>query len=165
MEGEEARHLAEAKRRGIEVIAAPTLEVCNGMHKHANDTHPKELIQEAKNLRRGDNRVLRYNDIVLEWITNHVLASVIFFDIALILPLLILNASDTVKITLGIISSSWIQWWALPALQRSQNKSQAQNDAKAEVDHQTLTYLAELQDEQMTELKSITEILHNLKNT
>jgi len=53
----------------------------------------------------------------------------------------------------------------LPALQRSQNKSQAQNDAKAEVDHQTLTYLAELQDEQMTELKSIREILHNLKNT
>ena len=165
MEGEEARHLAEAKRCGIEVVAAPTLEVCNGMDKHAHVKHPKELIQEAKNLRRDDNRVLRYNDIVLEWITNHVLASVIFFDIALILPLLTLNASDSVKITLGVISASWIQWWALPALQRSQNKTQAQNEAKAEVDHQTLTYLAKLQDEQMTELKSIAEILRNLKNT
>jgi hypothetical protein len=39
----------------------------------------------------------------------------------------------------------------LPALQRSQNK--------------TLTYLAELQDEQMTELKRIAEILRILKNT
>jgi hypothetical protein len=59
MEGEEGRHLAEAKRCGIEVVAAPTLEVCNGMHKHAHVKHPKELIQEAKNLRRGDNRILR----------------------------------------------------------------------------------------------------------
>jgi hypothetical protein len=80
-------------------------------------------------------------------------------------PLVTLNASDTVKITLGVISSSWIQWWALPALQRSQNKTQAQMKAKAEVDHQTLTYLARLQDEQMTELKGIAEILRNLKNT
>jgi hypothetical protein len=47
---------------------------------------------------------LYYNDIVLEWITNHLLASVIFFDVALIVPLLTLNASDTVKITLGVIS-------------------------------------------------------------
>jgi hypothetical protein len=126
--------------------------------------HPKELIQEAKNRRRRDNRLLYYNDIVLEWITNHVLASVILFDIALIVPLLTLNAPDTVKITLGVISGSWIQWWALPALQRSQNKTQAQNAAKAAVDHETLTYLAKLQDEQMTELKGIAEILRNLKN-
>jgi len=146
---EEARHLAGAKN----------------MPKHAHVKHPNELIQEAKNRRRRDNRLLYYNDIVLEWITNHVLASVILFDIALIVPLLTLNAPDTVKITLGVISSSWIQWWALPALQRSQNKAQAQNDAKAEVDHQTLTYLAKLQDEQMTELKGIAEILRNLKNT
>jgi hypothetical protein len=99
----------------------------------------------------------------LQWITNHVLASVILFDIALIVPLLTLNAPDSVKITLGVISGSWIQWWALPALQRSQNKTQAQNDAKAEVDHETLTYLATLQDQQMVELKGISEILDKLK--
>jgi len=135
------------------------------MDNHAHVKHPKELIQETTNRRRRDNRLLHYNDIVLDWITNHVLASVILFDIALIVPLLTLNAPDTVKITLGVISSSWIQWWALPALQRSQNKAQAQNEAKAEVDHQTLTYLAKLQDEQMKELESIAEILRNLKNT
>jgi hypothetical protein len=159
------RHLSGTKRTGIEVIAAPTFEVGNGRGDHTHVKNPKELIQKAKNRRRHDSRFLYYNNVVLEWITNHLLASVIFFDIALIVPLLTLNASDTVKITLGVISSSWIQWWALPALQRSQNETQEQNAAKAEVDHLTLTYLANLQDEQMTELKSISEILRNLKNT
>ena len=134
------------------------------MHNHAHVRHPKELVQEVKDRRRREQRLVYYNDIVLEWITNHVLASVILFDIALIVPLLTLNAPDTVKITLGVISGSWIQWWALPALQRSQNKTQAQNEAKAQVDHETLTYLANLQDEQMTELKGITEILRALKD-
>jgi hypothetical protein len=147
MKDDGPRHQPGTERRGSEAIAAPTFEVWNDMDNHTHVKNPKELIQEAKNRRRHDNRFLYYNDIVLEWITNHLLAS------------------DTVKITLGVISSSWIQWWALPALQRSQNKTQEQNEAKAEVDHQTLTYLAKLQDEQMTELKSIAEILRNLKNT
>lgn len=134
------------------------------MHNHAHVRHPKELLQEAKDRRRHEHKLLYYNDVVLQWITNHVLASVILFDIALIVPLLTLNAPDSVKITLGVISGSWIQWWALPALQRSQNKTQAQNEAKAQVDHETLTYLAKLQDEQMTELKGITEILRVLKD-
>jgi len=134
------------------------------MHNHAHVRHPKEVLQEAKDRRRREHKLLYYNDVVLRWITNHVLASVILFDIALIVPLLTLNAPDTVKITLGVISGSWIQWWALPALQRSQNKTQAQNEAKAQVDHETLTYLAKLQDEQMTELKGITEILRVLKD-
>ena len=134
------------------------------MHSHPHVRHPKEVVQEAKDRRRREHKLLYWNDVVLEWITNHVLASVILFDIALIVPLLTLNAPDTVKITLGVISGSWIQWWALPALQRSQNKTQAQNEAKAQVDHETLTYLAKLQDEQMTELKGITEILRALKD-
>jgi hypothetical protein len=134
------------------------------MHNHAHVRHPKEVVQEAKDRRRSEHKLLYYNDLVLEWITNHVLASVILFDIALIVPLLTLNAPDSVKITLGVISGSWIQWWALPALQRSQNRTQAQNEAKAQVDHETLTYLAKLQDEQMTELKGITEILRVLKD-
>ena len=134
------------------------------MHDHAHVRHPKEVVQEAKDRSRREHKLLYYNDLVLEWITNHVLASVILFDIALIVPLLTLNAPDSVKITLGVISGSWIQWWALPALQRSQNKTQSQNEAKAQVDHETLTYLAKLQDEQMTELKGITEILRVLKD-
>ncbi|HUC87220.1 MAG TPA: hypothetical protein VMR75_02775 [Candidatus Saccharimonadales bacterium] len=135
------------------------------MNAHDHVRHPKEILQQAKNAKRRDNLALYLNDLVLEWITNHVLASVILFDVALIVPLLTITAPDSVKITLGVISGSWIQWWALPALQRSQNKTQAQNDAKAEVDHETLTYLATLQDRQMTELKDIAEILERLKKS
>ena len=50
------------------------------MIKHAYVRHPKEVVQEAKNSRRRDNKLLYYNDIVLEWITNHVFASVILFE-------------------------------------------------------------------------------------
>src|SRR5258708_12181674 len=154
MKDEGPRHLEGTKRRSSEVIAAPTFEVCNGMDNHAHVKNPKELIQEAKNRGRRDNRLLYYNDIVLEWITNHLLASVIFFDIALIAPLLTLNAPDTVKITLGVISSSWIQWWALPALHRSQNKTHAQNETKPQVYNWTLTYLAKFTDATTTTFHS-----------
>ena len=131
---------------------------------HPHVRRPKELLQAARQQKRRQNLLLYYNDLVLEWITNHILASIILFDGALIVPLLALPAPSGVKITLGVISGSWIQLWALPALQRSQNKTQAQNDAKAEVDHETLSYLATLQDEQMAELRGIKELLSRSKN-
>ena len=133
------------------------------MKAHAHVQHAHEYLATKKAARRQSNKILAVNDAILEWITKNVLASVVLFDIALIVPLLTLQAPESVKITLGVISGSWIQWWALPALQRSQNKTQAQNDAKAEVDHKTLTYLANLQDEQMAELKGIAEILRELR--
>src|SRR5438105_14157986 len=115
------------------------------MHNHAHVRHPKELLQEAKDRRRRDHKLLYYNDVVLEWITNHVLASLILFDIALIVPLLTLNALGSVRMTLAVISMSWIQWAALPALERSQNKPQGQIEAKSQDVPETLTYLATLQ--------------------
>lgn len=134
------------------------------MKPHQHVRHPKDILEERKNQKRSQqSKALNYNDMMLEWVTNHVLASVLLFDVALIVPLLVIPAPNSVKITLGVISGSWIQWWALPALQRSQNKTQAQNDAKAEADHETLTYLATLQDEQMTELQQISKILEELK--
>jgi len=132
------------------------------MESHPKVRHPETLIKNAK-AAKNPSKAYLINDRVLEWVTNHVLASVLLFDVALIIPLLSIPASTTVKITLGVISGSWIQWWALPALQRSQNKIQDQNDAKAEVDHETLTYLAKLQDEQMTKLNKIDEILDEVK--
>jgi len=35
------------------------------MDKHAHVRHPKEVVQEAKNSRRRDNKLLYFNDIVL----------------------------------------------------------------------------------------------------
>src|SRR5260370_27531477 len=95
MKDEGPRHLEGTKRRSSEDIAAPTFEVCNGMDNHAHVKNPKELIQEAKKRGRRANRLLYYTDIVLEWITHHLLASVIFFDIALNAPRPTLNASHT----------------------------------------------------------------------
>jgi hypothetical protein len=129
------------------------------MNEHKHVRHPDEIIRAKAITKKQQHTIGYYNDLVLEWITDHVLASVILFDIALIIPLLTLQAPDSIKITLGVISGSWIQWWALPALQRSQNKTQAQNDAKAEVDHETLTYLATLQDRQMTILEDLTKLI------
>src|SRR5258708_23148005 len=86
MKDEGTRHLAGTKRRSSEVIAAPTFEVCNGMDNPGHTKKPKKLIQETKNRRRHDNKLLYYNDIVLEMITNHLPATQTFFDIALIIP-------------------------------------------------------------------------------
>ena len=124
--------------------------------KHPKVMHAKRLQEMQKTNLKHEKPLTHYNNQFLEWITNHVLASIVLFDIALIVPLITLPAPTSVKITLGVISGSWIQWWALPALQRSQNRTQAQNDAKADVDHRTLTYLATIQDEQL-------EILQELK--
>jgi hypothetical protein len=131
------------------------------MHPHVR--HPDEILKAAKAAKQErHSSFYNWNNKLLDWVTNHVLASVWLFDIALIVPLLVLPGPTSVKITLGVISGSWIQWWALPALQRSQNKTQAQNDAKAETDHETLTYLANLQDEQMVELKQIKAVIDQI---
>ena len=127
---------------------------------HEEVHHPRELLEEAAACRSW---LLRANDAVLAWITERVLGSVIAFDVALVVPLLLWNAPENVKLLLALFSGSWLQWWALHALQRYQGKTQAAVDAKAEVDHRTLTYLAKLQDEQMDELKLQTEILNALK--
>jgi hypothetical protein len=61
------------------------------------------------------------------------------------------------------ISQNFLQLVLLPIIMVGQNVIQSQQDAKAESDHKTLTYLANLQDEQMTELKNQKDILEYLK--
>jgi hypothetical protein len=63
------------------------------------------------------------------------------------------------------ISSNWIQLILLPAIMVAQNVAQQATDAKAEADHITLTYLANLQDEQVVELKNQSRILDFLQKT
>ena len=62
MKDEGPRHQPGTKRRGSEGIAAPTFEICNGMDNHGHVKNPKELIQEAKNRRRHDNRLVDVNN-------------------------------------------------------------------------------------------------------
>lgn len=88
-----------------------------------------------------------WHDRFLTWVSDHVLPSKIMFDIALIVPLFVLPMPDGVKLVMSVIASSWIQWWALPALQRSQLKADKKRDAKADADHAALTHVAETLDE------------------
>ena len=94
--------------------------------------HPKDLAVHSRNA----------NDRLLDWVTDHVLASRIMFDVALIVPLIALPLSTGVKVTLGVFSGSWIQWWALPALQRRANDADVKRDAKADADHMALSHIA-----------------------
>lgn len=133
------------------------------MKPHQHVKNPKEILLNAKAAKLEGRKLYSLNDKLLDWITNHVLASITMFDIALIIPLITVPMSNNIKLTLAVISSSWIQWWALPALQRSQNKIQAQNDVKAETDHETLTYVATTQDKLLEEIKIIKQEVSNFK--
>jgi ferritin len=59
----------------------------------------------------------------------------------------------------GYVAQTVLQLVLLPIIMVGQNVIQSQNEAKADTDHKTLTYLATLQDEQMQELKNQTELL------
>lgn len=110
-------------------------------HRHVR--HPREIQARAEEPWRSKRpRVIDMNDKMLDWLSEHVLASILMFDIALIVPLLVIPMGEAVKITLGVVSSSWIQWWALPALQRSQVKADRKREAKADADHEALTHIA-----------------------
>ena len=108
-----------------------------GLVPHEYVSHPSTWFP-----RRDRTWLAAVNDRVLDWVSVHVLASMVMFDIALIVPLVVIPMADSVKITLGVISGSWFQWWALPALQRSQLKSDQKRAAKAESDHLALTHIA-----------------------
>lgn len=101
------------------------------MKAHPRVNHPKEAI--GKEL-----------SAINEWVTTHLsiaLGSVFGVYLALIIPLMALPIPAFAKIVV-IISSNWIQLWALFVLQRSANKGEALRNAKADTDHEALTYIA-----------------------
>lgn len=106
------------------------------LRPHSRVAHPLKFASKER------KALALYNDRILDWLANNVLASTLMFDIALIVPLISIPMSDSVKITLGVISGSWIQWWALPALQRSQVKADLKREAKADADHLAMTHIA-----------------------
>lgn len=107
------------------------------MTAHPHVPHPRDLAEAKQD----------WNGRLLSWLAAHVLASKVMFDAALVLPLIALPMSTSVKVTLGVVSGSWIQWWALPALQRSQMQADLKRDAKADADHQALSHIAVTVDE------------------
>lgn len=106
-------------------------------NKHVK--HPYKILKEYRDER---SRIIRWNDAVLEWIASHILGSILFFDLAIIVPLLAIPAPDYIKAIVIILSSNWIQLWALFALQHTQKKADEAHEVKANADHEALTHIA-----------------------
>ncbi len=139
-----------------------------------NVIHPQELLKkELVGFRK-------FNNVLAVKITNGVgsmWSAYIFAVLSLMsLPAIFVTIDSNLRhdfpkwiiatsmITLiAWISQNFLQLVLLPIIMVGQNVIQGQQDAKAESDHKTLTYLANLQEEQMIELKNQAETLEYLK--
>ncbi|HEV2402723.1 MAG TPA: hypothetical protein VGS08_00825 [Candidatus Saccharimonadales bacterium] len=129
------------------------------MRDHKAVRHPREF------LRRPTTGMGKLNTLLAVGITKAV-GSMWCAYIFILLDLLelgpVIHANSMIT-WVTYISQTVLQLILLPIIMVGQNVIQSQNNAKADADHQTLTYLATLQDQQMTELKGITMVLEALK--
>ena len=146
----------------------------NKLQPNANVIHPKEL------LKKHEAGITKFNTALALKITNTVgsmWTAYTFTLLALVsLPAILTQAKFVSAgtfphwlISVGLIAlvawiaQTFLQLVLLPIIMVGQNVIQGQQSAKAETDHKTLTYLANLQDEQMKELQKQGEILDYLK--
>jgi len=129
----------------------------NKLQSHPHVINPNDLLKKEKS----------FNDKFAVWIATHVGSMYCFYLFNVIAFLSAKAAFQTHNLVpiVNWISSNWIQLVLLPAIMVAQNVAQKATDAKSEADHITLTYLANLQDEQMAELKNQSQILEFLKKT
>lgn len=122
---------------------------------HPKVRHPKEILEKKI---RDKSAFSRFNDRFAIWIGTHVGSMYCFYLFNVIAFLSLKSALETHNLVpiINWVSSNWIQLILLPAIMVAQNIAQAAQEAKTETDHETLTYLATLQDEQM-------KILYELK--
>ncbi len=62
------------------------------------------------------------------------------------------------------IAQTFLQLVLLPIIMVGQNVIQSQQDAKVEADHKTLTYIANLQEQQLIELRHLSQAIDHLIN-
>ena len=117
------------------------------MKKHPVVQHRNTLLKEPG-----------LNDRIAVWISDHVGSMYCAYVFALIGTVGIVAAltkNAFLVLLIGAVSGYFLQLVLLPIIMVAQNVAGKANDAKANVDHQTLTYLANLQDEQMTILNTL----------
>lgn len=127
--------------------------------------HPKEILEkETQGASRFNNTLaLKITNIVGSMWSAYLFGLLSLMSLPAIL--VAINSSfrndfpswiiATSMITLiAWISQNFLQLVLLPIIMVGQNVIQGQQDAKADADHKTLTYLANLQDEQMTLLEN-----------
>jgi hypothetical protein len=127
--------------------------------KHPYVIHPKELLNKEL---KG---ISKFNYWLAVKITNSVgtmwcAYAFLIIDLFMLPPVI---KANSVMIWVTYIAQTVLQLVLLPIIMVGQNVIQSQNEAKADTDHKTLTYLATLQDQQMQELKNQTEMLVRLE--
>jgi len=125
------------------------------LKKHSQVTHPKDLI------RKELKGITKFNYWIAVKITDGVgtmwcAYAFLIIDLFMLPPVI---KANSVMVWVSYIAQTVLQLVLLPIIMVGQNVIQAQNEAKADTDHKTLTYLATIQDEQMLELKNQTAIL------
>lgn len=101
---------------------------------HPHVPHPSHLLP-----------ISRFNDWVAGRLTR-ILGSAIFFYICFTVPLAVLPGPTWAKTLVNILSSAWIQLWALAVLQMGQNKADDMRKAMAEATYRALTHVATVGD-------------------
>ena len=131
------------------------MQAMDKLKSHPHVINPKDLLKKETS----------FNDAFAVWIATHVGSMYCFYLFNVIAFLSAKAAFETHNLVpiVNWVSSNWIQLVLLPAIMVAQNLAQKSADAKVQADHITLTYLANLQDEQMVELKNQTEILKILE--
>src|SRR5665647_1794809 len=129
------------------------------LKKHPQVTHPRDLV--SKELKG----ITKFNYWIAVKITDGVgtmwcAYAFLIIDLFMLPPVI---KANSVMIWVTYIAQTVLQLILLPIIMVGQNVIQSQNEAKADTDHKTLTYLATLQDEQMQELKLQTEMLIKLQ--
>lgn len=126
---------------------------------HPHVIHPKDIIHKD---RKG---IARFNFWLAVKITNGVgtmwcAYAFLLLDLLMLSPVI---QANNIIVWVTYIAQTVLQLVLLPIIMVGQNVIQDQNEAKADTDHKTLTYLSILQDEQMQELKNQTEMLLDLQ--
>jgi hypothetical protein len=137
---------------------------------NANVMHPGELLaSEGRHVSKFNNRLaLKITNSVGSMWSAYLFALLSLTSLPAILVLLSPHMRsvfpkfivDTSVITLiAWISQNFLQLVLLPVIMVGQNVIQDRQSAKAETDHRTLTYLANLQEEQMIILEELKKSL------
>lgn len=114
---------------------------------HPRVPHPDRLLP-----------VRRFNGWVAERLTR-ILGSAVFFYVCFAVPLLVLPGPDWAKVVVTILSSSWVQLWALAVLQMGANKADDMRRAMADAAHLAQVHIATVGDLNYMWLSAIAEKL------
>ena len=131
------------------------------MKPHKFVQHPNELLKACK---KETSFIKEHIYYFQDYVGENILPKHLHFLVSFFVPLLIMPfvifypSSDEVKIItlfLALFAQSWIQWWALPALQRLQVKADEKREAKADVDHIAMTHIANQVDANIEDIKDL----------